>query len=184
MGPEGLSKRFFGRGDMKYALLELLQERPMHGYEMMKALEQKSNGMYVPSAGSIYPTLQMLEDRGLVTVTLDEGKKVYHITDEGRAFLTERQSNEDKQQGPWWERFAGRMERWDAPEVQALRSEAAEVARLFMIAARSTHADPQRFPQLHEILERTRRDLTTYIYGQDKQPGTPETGTEPKEEQG
>ena len=84
-GPGGDGPRFFGRGDVKFALLELLQERPMHGYEMMKALEEKSGGFYSPSAGSIYPTLQMLEDRGFVTSNDVEGKKVYTITDEGRA---------------------------------------------------------------------------------------------------
>src|SRR5262249_46173739 len=99
-GPEG--RRFFGRGDMKYALLELLQERPMHGYEMMKALEERSGGFYVPSAGSIYPTLQMLEDRGLVTVVEAEGKKVYTITDAGRALLTDRKKEEEQFKGGWW----------------------------------------------------------------------------------
>src|SRR5438045_8953860 len=95
-GPFGDGHRFFGRGDMKYALLELLQERPMHGYEMMKALEERSGGFYVPSAGSIYPTLQMLEDRGLVTVVEADGKKVYTITDTGRALLTDRKKEEEQ----------------------------------------------------------------------------------------
>src|SRR5579863_4637910 len=65
-GPMGEGQRFFGRGDVKFALLELLQERPMHGYEMMKALEERSGGFYTPSPGSIYPTLQMLEEGGYV----------------------------------------------------------------------------------------------------------------------
>src|SRR5579859_3286729 len=79
-GPGGEGPRFFGRGDMKFALLELLQERPMYGYEMMKALEEKSGGFYSPSPGSIYPTLQMLEDRGFVSSKDTEGKKVYSVT--------------------------------------------------------------------------------------------------------
>ena len=76
-GPEGQGegRRFFGRGDVKFALLDLLQERPMHGYEMIKALEERSGGFYAPSAGSIYPTLQLLEDRSFVTVNETEGKK-------------------------------------------------------------------------------------------------------------
>jgi DNA-binding PadR family transcriptional regulator len=122
-GPGG--GRFFGRGDVKYALLELLQERPMHGYEMMKALEEKSGGFYVPSAGSIYPTLQMLEDRGLVTVAEgDAGKKVYSITDTGRAFLDERKKQEDQfSKGPFWGRHDhehGPKARWMTPEMQSL----------------------------------------------------------------
>jgi len=74
-GPGGEGGRFFGRGDIKFVLLELLQERPMHGYEMMKALEEKTGGFYTPSPGSIYPTLQMLEDGGMVTSAEVEGKR-------------------------------------------------------------------------------------------------------------
>src|SRR5215475_2225608 len=66
-GPGGprapfLRARMFGCGDLKYALLDLLQERPKHGYELIKELEEKSGGFYSPSAGAIYPTLQLLAD--------------------------------------------------------------------------------------------------------------------------
>jgi DNA-binding PadR family transcriptional regulator len=81
----------FGRGDLKYALLGLLQEHPKHGYEMIKDLEDRSGGFYSPSAGAIYPTLQLLEDRGWVSVEVAEGKKVYTITDGGRQALSEYQ---------------------------------------------------------------------------------------------
>ncbi len=94
-GP-GEGGRVFGRGDMKFALLELIQERPMHGYEMIKALEEKSGGFYSPSPGSIYPTLQMLEDRGFVTVQDVEGKKVYSITDAGKALLAEHDQSREE----------------------------------------------------------------------------------------
>src|SRR6202048_844306 len=94
--------RFFGRGDMKYALLWLLQERPMHGYEMIKALEQRSGGFYTPSPGSIYPTLQMLEEGGYITGSEVEGKKVYTVTEAGRALLTDSPRNEEGFAGPPW----------------------------------------------------------------------------------
>src|SRR3989475_8067816 len=103
-GPRGEGQRFFGRGDIKFVLLELLQERPMHGYEMMKALEEKTGGFYKPSPGSVYPTLQMLEDGGMVTSAEVEGKRVYSITDAGRASLAERQSNQEGFAGPPWMR--------------------------------------------------------------------------------
>src|SRR3989442_9053022 len=136
-GPMGEGRRFFGRGDVKFALLELLQERPMHGYEMMKALEEKSGGFYSPSAGSIYPTLQMLEDRAFVTAKEVEGMKVYTITDEGRAILTERQKiNEEFAGPPWMRHRKGFGRREFSPELQALRSEALEVVRLLTIAGR------------------------------------------------
>ncbi|HTI13556.1 MAG TPA: PadR family transcriptional regulator [Dictyobacter sp.] len=162
----GPGHRFFGRGDVKFALLKLLQERPMHGYEMMKALEERSGGFYAPSAGTIYPTLQMLEDRELVTVQEVEGKKVYSITDAGKAALEERQQEEEANftNTPWGRAFQeGR--RWNAPEIQALRSEAMEVARLFAIAGRSSFQNPEKLTQLRAILERSRKELTDLIYG-------------------
>lgn len=83
----GGGPRMFGRGDLKYALLGLLEEHPKHGYEMIKDLENRSGGFYSPSAGAIYPTLQLLEDRDWVSVEVVEGKKVYTITDAGRQAL-------------------------------------------------------------------------------------------------
>lgn len=85
----GPGPRMFERGYLKYALLDLLQERPKHGYEMMKDLEERMGGFYAPSAGAVYPTLQLLEDRGWAKSETVEGKKVYTITDEGRAALAE-----------------------------------------------------------------------------------------------
>ena len=149
----------------------------MHGYEMMKALEEKSGGFYVPSAGSIYPTLQMLEDRGLVTVAEAEGKKVYSITDAGKAFLAERQKEDEDFPGAGWARTFGPGGRWNAPEMQALRSEAMEVARLFSIAGRMSFHDPEHLKRLHTIIERTRNELASMIYGEGKtsDPNTPPT---------
>jgi DNA-binding PadR family transcriptional regulator len=164
-GPFGEGQRFFGRGDVKFALLELLQERPMHGYEMMKALEERSGGFYVPSAGTIYPTLQMLEDSGLVTSKEVNGKRIYSITDAGRAALNERQKENEEFAGPFWGRFGPQVRRWNSPELQALRSEAMEVARLFTIAGRKAFENPQELARLRAIMERTRQELSAMIYG-------------------
>jgi DNA-binding PadR family transcriptional regulator len=156
-------RRFFGRGDMKFVLLELLRERPMHGYEMMKALEERSGGFYTPSPGSIYPTLQMLEDRGYVNVKDVEGKKVYSITDAGQELL--------RGHGP-----GGRGAR---PEMQALRSEAGEVMRLLLIAGRMSISDPEQLARLRSIIEGTRKDLADMIYGAGSQQGQPGQGQAP-----
>ncbi len=175
-GRGGEGRRFFGRGDVKFALLELLQERPMHGYEMMKALEERSGGFYTPSAGSIYPTLQMLEDRGLVTVQEVEGKKIYTITDAGRALLTEHKKGDEEFTGPPWAR--GRGGRRGFPEMHALRTESMEVARLFAIAGRMSFQNPEQLTRLRGIIERTRKELSDMIYG------TSATGTETKQAKG
>jgi DNA-binding PadR family transcriptional regulator len=93
-GGPGRSRRrqhMFEAGEMKYVILRLVKEKPRHGYEIIKALEERMAGCYTPSAGSVYPTLQLLEDQGFVRVVETEGKKVYHITPEGEAFLEENQ---------------------------------------------------------------------------------------------
>ena len=74
---------------MKYVILKLLRDKPRHGYEVMKELEDQLRGCYSPSPGTVYPTLQWLEDEGLVVGKDIEGKKVYEITDTGRRFLDE-----------------------------------------------------------------------------------------------
>jgi DNA-binding PadR family transcriptional regulator len=166
-GP-GEGARVFGRGDMKFALLGLLQERPMHGYEMIKALEERSGGFYSPSPGSIYPTLQMLEDRGCVTVQEIEGKKVYSITDAGKALLDEHNQSH-AEFGPPWARMRERGRRGPSPELQALLSESREVMRLFAIAGRMSFQDAQQIAKLRTVLERTRKELTDLIYGASSQ---------------
>ena len=82
-------RRWFDAGDMKYVVLRLLRDKPRHGYEVMKELEERMHGCYSPSPGTVYPTLQWLEDEGLVRAQDLEGKKVYEITDSGRKFLEE-----------------------------------------------------------------------------------------------
>ena len=82
-------RQWFEPGDMKYVILKLLREKPMHGYEVMKELEQHTRGCYKPSPGTVYPTLQWLEDEGLVSSEDAAGKKVYSITDAGLEFLEE-----------------------------------------------------------------------------------------------
>jgi DNA-binding PadR family transcriptional regulator len=77
----------FESGEVKFVILRLLKEKPRHGYEVFKAIEEKFGGYYSPSAGTVYPTLQLLEDEGYVRAVETDGKKVYHITPEGEAYL-------------------------------------------------------------------------------------------------
>jgi len=82
----------FHRGDLKYVILDLLKDKPRHGYDIIRELEELSYGFYKPSPGVIYPTLQMLQEMGCVSSTEQEGKRIYSITEEGIKFL-EDQSN-------------------------------------------------------------------------------------------
>jgi DNA-binding PadR family transcriptional regulator len=88
-GGGGRRRQWFESGDMKYVILKLLRDKPRHGYEVMKELEERLHGCYSPSPGTVYPTLQWLEDEGLVESKEVDGKKVYAVTDAGRAFLDE-----------------------------------------------------------------------------------------------
>jgi DNA-binding PadR family transcriptional regulator len=82
--------RVFGHGDLRLYLLKLLDERPRHGYELIRLLEDRFYGLYTPSAGTIYPRLSALEDDGLVAHDMVDGRKVYRLTDAGREELSAR----------------------------------------------------------------------------------------------
>jgi DNA-binding PadR family transcriptional regulator len=92
------------RGDIRTALLVALAEQPGHGYEVIQTIEAKSEGAWKPSPGSVYPTLQLLEDEGLLQSAPRDGKRVYEITDAGRA---EAESRTEEAGGAPWE-VAGR----------------------------------------------------------------------------
>lgn len=74
-----------GRGDVRAAVLALLAEKPMHGYQIIREIEERSDGTWKPSPGSVYPTLQLLADEGLISFEESDGRKTYSLTDAGRA---------------------------------------------------------------------------------------------------
>ena len=86
-GRSGL-RRFFAHGDLRLVILYFIAEKPRHGYEIIKAIEERGGGAYSPSPGVVYPTLTLLEELGYVTVSTGEGtKKLHAVTAEGRAYL-------------------------------------------------------------------------------------------------
>jgi DNA-binding PadR family transcriptional regulator len=93
------------RGDIRAAILAVLAEQPMNGYQIIQEIANRSSGVWKPSPGSIYPTLQQLEDEGLVQVETDSGgRRAYTLTDEGRAYVTE---HADEVSAPWEAMSAG-----------------------------------------------------------------------------
>ncbi|MEV4503075.1 PadR family transcriptional regulator [Streptomyces klenkii] len=96
------------RGDVRASILSLLKDRPMHGYEMIREIAERSGGAWKPSPGSVYPTLQMLEDEGLIESASEGGKKLFSLTAEGR---TEAEAGPD---APWED--AGRGVDWEAAQ--------------------------------------------------------------------
>jgi DNA-binding PadR family transcriptional regulator len=87
-----------GRGDVRAAILVLLSEKPLNGYQIMQELGQRSRGLWRPSPGSVYPALQQLEDEGLVLADESEGRRTFHLTDAGRAYVEE---HKDEVSAPW-----------------------------------------------------------------------------------
>ncbi|MFD7157563.1 PadR family transcriptional regulator [Kribbella sp. NPDC059898] len=95
-GPGGGPGRGRGRaprGDVRTAVLMLLTEEPMHGYQLMQAIADRSDGRWTPSPGAIYPTINQLEDEGLVTVTAEAGRKLVTLTDAGREYVEGRNAD-------------------------------------------------------------------------------------------
>ena len=85
--------RLFDHGDLRFILLSMIADKPAHGYDLIKALEDRMGGGYSPSPGVIYPTLTLLEEQGFASVTADGGKKLYQATAEGEAFLRANQAS-------------------------------------------------------------------------------------------
>ncbi len=171
--PGGPGERFFGRGDLKYIILDLLKDQPRHGYDIIRALEDRMRGRYRPSPGSVYPTLQMLEDLGYVTSTQQEGKKVYTITDEGRRYLNEQQSTVDDIRSRI---TAG----WDAaqrPEVADVLHEVQQLARALFRQGTRNLQDPDRLKKLREVVARARAEVEAL---DNERPASP-TGAPPSE---
>ena len=135
------------RGDIRAAVLALLAQRPMHGYEMIKDLEDRTGGVWVPSAGSIYPALQLLEDEGLIKGTESEGRRRFELTEEGRK---EHESREGE--APWDAVTAG----YD-PEFLRLRR---AMLQLRAAAGQAVQdADSDRLRRIRELLDETRRQI-------------------------
>lgn len=142
--------RFFSGQEVRLAILSLLSERPKHGYELMKEIEMRSGGSYKVSAGTIYPALQQVEDEGLVTSEHRDGKRIYSLTDEGRAEVEkEAAAIEDiwRKTSHW-----GEWGPWVAGPFGA-------VAKAAFLATRRAGGDPAKRAKVEEILDRTRREL-------------------------
>lgn len=152
-GPRHRRRQWFESGDMKYVILKLLREKPRHGYEVMKDLEGQMRGCYSPSPGTVYPTLQWLEDEGLVRAKDVDGKKVYEITDAGRKFLDEHKDV-----------VSDIFDRVSDAVEEALGGSMAElnqgVARLMKVVyRRGWHAGDEARKKITEVLDRAAKEI-------------------------
>jgi DNA-binding PadR family transcriptional regulator len=144
----------FEKGDIKYVILDLLRERPGYGYEIIRALEERFGGLYTPSAGTVYPTLQMLEEAGYVTSSQVEGRKVYTITPEGTRFLEEQKSQVDdvrRRMSGWWDR------RDSAEEVHDMVGRMRDMLKT--VKHNRRNINPEKLRKIREVLERAQREI-------------------------
>ncbi len=160
-GPPHAGRRF-ARGDLKYVILDLLKDQPRHGYDVIQALEERFHGFYSPSPGSVYPTLQLLEDQGYVTSSEQDGKRVYVITDEGRRFLAERADVMEEVRA----RMAAGWGAHGNPEVRQLVQEVGQLGQfLFRQGARGALRDPEKVRRLREVVARARSEIEAIFTG-------------------
>lgn len=152
----GRMGRVFEQGDLKYVVLRLLEEKPRHGYEIIKELEDRFGGAYSPSPGTVYPTLTMLEDLGYAKVSPDEGgRKVYVITPEGSAYLKEHSTTVDT----IFERIARFMEGFLDTPMMEVNSAFRRVARSAYGHASKNVNDSAKLQRIREILDRAAAEL-------------------------
>jgi DNA-binding PadR family transcriptional regulator len=149
--------RFFGPGEVRVALLALLAEQPRHGYDLMRELEERSGGAYRASAGTIYPTLQQLEDEGLVSSERENGKRVYRLTEAGQR---ESEAGAEDVQDIW--RRSREWRDWRSafhPDTAELRRPVMRLMRAAFRVVSHGEDDPDRVDRVREILERAREEL-------------------------
>jgi DNA-binding PadR family transcriptional regulator len=157
------------RGDVRAAALALLAEEPMNGYQIIQAIGERSDGVWRPSPGSVYPALQQLEDEGLVRAeTGDGGRRAYRLTDEGRAYV---EAHPEEIQAPW-DVVAGAAE-YPPREMKRLVAQVASAA--FQVLSAGTEA---QVTQARQVLTDARKSLYRLLAADDDASGTDASGGE------
>jgi DNA-binding PadR family transcriptional regulator len=152
--------RVFEQGDLKYVILQLLAEKPRHGYEVMKALEERFGGAYAPSAGTVYPTLSLLEDMGHATVGVEEGgKKTYSITEAGRQYLEEHRSTVDD----IFERISDLGAGFLSEAMMEINRAMGRVGKATYSAAPRYFKDRELLDKVREVLDRAAKEIDALV---------------------
>ena len=141
-----------GRGDVRAAVLSLLAEKPMHGYQIISEIAERSGGAWKPSAGSVYPTLQLLADEGLITAQESDGRKTYSLTEAGRAVA---EASADRPT-PWQTSSAR-----EPGGMGALPKAGIELAQAAAQVQRT--GTPEQIKQAVEVLDDARRRLYSIL---------------------
>ena len=158
------------RGDVRAAILALLREGPLNGYQIMSEIEERSGGAWRPSPGAVYPALSQLADEGLIAAAESGGRRAYSLTEAGREYV---EQNPDMARGAW--ESVAQQEAWQVPGLFA------EAARLGGGIVQIAHAGtPEQVRAAERLLERTRRDLYRILAAADDDD---DDGADPDDEQ-
>ena len=148
--------RRFQKGVFKHVILDLLKDKPSYGYEIIRKLEERCHGFYVPSPGIVYPTLQVLEEMGYVTSSQQNGKKVYTITDEGRKYLSEK--------AEFTEEINCRIQDWCTGHCGNFHETIHEFARLGQLLRQpGQKLDNEKLPRIRDIVSKAISDIEKII---------------------
>ena len=147
------------RGEARFVLLDALRDGPKHGYEIIKSLEERSGGRYSPSPGTVYPTMQLLGDLGLVRADQDAERRVFSLTEAGQADL----DAHAQEIADFWERFAAAASPRH-PEAGFVREEMESLARTIRDGLRGD-ADPEKARSIRAALERCRNEIREILSG-------------------
>src|SRR5215475_11444492 len=159
--------RTLATGDLRLIALALIAEQPRHGYEVIKVLEEKTAGWYSPSPGMVYPTLTYLEEAGYVTAQTEGAKKLYTITDEGRAYLDQNRDFVDAvldRLGRVGEKIARMRRRFGTDERESERNGLPQLVRAALenlreVAAKRLEQDAEEEAKVVDVLARAAQEL-------------------------
>lgn len=150
--------RFFDNGEIRLVILSLLEDGPKHGYQLMKEMQDRSGGIYRASAGTVYPTLQQLEDEGMIASEKQDGRRVYALTEAGRAEL----ARDPEAVHRIWERAESRGDWSEQISPKTLLITAGGIKKFVKSALRAAHwaeGDERRQEQVKKIIRRATEDL-------------------------
>jgi DNA-binding PadR family transcriptional regulator len=170
------------RGVLRYLLLDALRDGPKHGYEVIKWLEERTHGRYSPSPGTVYPTLQLLQDQGLVTAEQTDERRVYRLTAAGQNELTARAGLVQAV----WERFPREQPGAGGPEFAFARDELDDLARTTMAGLQDAwqRGDAELAHRLRLALERCKSEIRELIARRSAPPPPKAQDHPPRDTQG